>query len=70
MDNKIEYALANYFNIATRDKDGNFRDTYDVLIDASKIYWNLEENQKDLLKELILGSNCSKCRFEEYMNTN
>lgn len=68
MDNKIEYALAK-FNIATRDSDGNFRDIYDVLVDASKIYWNLEENQKDLLKELILGNSCSKHRFEEYMNT-
>lgn len=68
MDNKIEYALANYFNITIRDKDGDFRDFYDVLVDASKVYCNLEENQKDLLKELLLGSNCSKCRFEDYMN--
>ena len=67
MDNKIEYALAK-LNIAVRDSDGNFRNTYDVLVDASKIYWSLEENEKDLLKEIILGNDCSKRRFEEYMN--
>lgn len=67
MDNNIEYALVNYFNIAIRNKDGNFRNIYDVLVDVSKIYCSLEENQKDLLKELILGNNC-KYRFEEYMN--
>lgn len=65
---KIEYTLAHDFNIATRNEDGSFRNICDVLEDASKIYWNLEEHQKDLLKEVILGSHCSKHRFEEYMN--
>ena len=67
MDNKIECTLAK-FNIATRDNNGNFRNIYDVLVDASKIYCDLEENEKDLLKEIIAGSGCSKHRFEEYMN--
>lgn len=65
---KIEYALSHDFNIATRNEDGSFRNICDVLEDASKIYWDLEGHKKDLLKELIFGNRCSKCRFEEYMD--
>lgn len=64
---KIELILEK-FNIKTRNTDGSFRNICDVLTDVSKIYWDLEENQRNLLRELILGSHCSKHRFEEYMN--
>lgn len=52
---KIEYTLAHDFNIATRNEDDSFRNICDVLEDVTKIYWNLEEHKKDLLKEVILG---------------
>ena len=40
----------------------------EVLDDASKIYWNLNDSRKDVLRELIFGGHCSKNRFEEYMS--
>ena len=40
----------------------------EVLDDASKVYWNLNDSRKDALRELIFGGLCSKNRFEEYMS--
>lgn len=65
--NKIEKSLLEYFNIRTRDKNGNFRDLYDIVKDAQKIYPKLNKNDKNLLKDLFLGRDASKYRFEEYM---
>lgn len=62
----IEECLLEKFNINTRN-NGKLRDFYDVLKDVSKIYTNLNENNKTLIKNLILGENASKYRFEEYM---
>ena len=56
------------FGIQTRNSDGTFRTLYDVLSDASKVYWNLNERQRKVLRELIFGEYCSKNRFEEYMS--
>lgn len=62
----IEECLLEKFNINTRN-NGKLRDFYDVLKDVSKIYINLNEDGKTLIKNLILGENASRDRFEEYM---
>lgn len=62
----IEECLLEKFNINTRN-NGKPRDFYDVLKDISKIYTNLNEDGKTLIKNLILGKNASRDRFEEYM---
>ena len=65
---RIEDIIAHDFGIQTRNSDGTFRALCEVLDDASKIYWNLNEARRDVLRELIFGGHCSKNRFEEYMN--
>ena len=65
---RIEDVIAHGFGIQTRNSDGTFRTVCEVLDDASKIYWNLNDSRKDVLRELIFGGHCSKNRFEEYMN--
>ena len=65
---RIEDTLTYDFGIQTRNSDGTFRTLYDVLNDASKVYWNLNERQRKVLRELIFGGYCSKNRFEEYMS--
>lgn len=64
----IEDIIAHDFGIQTRNSDGTFRAMYEVLDDASKVYWNLDDTRKKVLRELIFGRHCSKNRFEEYMN--
>lgn len=65
---RIEDILASDFGIYVRNSDGTFRPLCDVLDDVSKVYWSLDEQKKDLLRELIFGGHCSKNRFHEYMN--
>ena len=65
---RIEDIIAHDFGIQTRNSDGTFRALCEVLDDASKIYWNLNEARRDVLRELIFGGHCSKNRFEEYMS--
>lgn len=62
----IEKCLLEKFNINTRN-NGKLRDFYDVLKDILKIYTNLNEDDKTLIKNLILGENASRDRFEQYM---
>lgn len=62
----IEKCLLEKFNINTRN-NGKLRDFYDILKDVSKIYTNLNEDGKTLIKNLILGENASRDRFEEYI---
>lgn len=62
----IEKCLLEKFNINTRN-NGKLRDFYDILKDISKIYTNLNEDDKTLIKNLILGENASRDRFEQYM---
>ena len=64
----IENVLTYDFGIQTRNSDGTFRTICEVLDDASKVYWNLNDSRKDVLRELIFGGHCSKNRFEEYMS--
>ena len=40
----------------------------EVLEDASKVYCNLDDTRKKVLRELIFGGHYSKNRFEEYMS--
>lgn len=63
----IESILYNDFGIKVRDDNNEYRNIYDVLEDASKIYWTLDDDAKDNLRKLIYGSHCSKWRFESYM---
>ena len=63
---RIEDTLTYDFGIQTRNSDGTFRTLYDVLNDASKVYWNLDNTRKNVLRELIFGGHCSKNKFEEY----
>ena len=65
---EIEDTLTYDFGIQTRNSDGTFRTMYEVLDDTSKVYWNLDDTRKKVLRELIFGGHCSKNRFEEYMN--
>ena len=64
----IEDTLTYDFGIQTRNSDGTFRTMCEVLDDASKVYCNLDDIRKKVLRELIFGEHCSKNRFEEYMN--
>ena len=64
----IEDTLTYDFGIQTRNSDGTFRTICEVLDDVSKVYWNLEDTRKKVLRELIFGGYCSKNRFEEYMS--
>ena len=57
---RIEDIIAHDFGIQTRNSDGTFRALCEVLDDASKIYWNLNEVRRDVLRELIFGGHCSK----------
>ena len=65
---RIEDILTCDFGIQTRNNDGTFRTLYDVLNDASKVYWSLNERQRKILRELVFGGYCNKNRFEEYMS--
>lgn len=65
---RIEDVLIYDFGIQTRNSDGSFRTLCEVLDDASKIYCNLDDTRKKVLRELIFGGHCSKNRFEEYMS--
>lgn len=62
----IEKCLLEKFNINIRN-NGKLRDFYDILKDISKIYINLNEDDKTLIKNLILGEHASRDRFEQYM---
>ena len=64
----IEDVLTYDFGIQTRNSDGTFRTMYEVLDDVSKVYWNLDDTRKKVLRELIFGEYCSENRFEEYMS--
>ena len=64
----IEDTLTYDFGIQTRNSDGTFRTMCEVLDDASKVYWNLDDTRKKVLRELIFGGYCSENRFEEYMS--
>ena len=65
---RIEDTLTYDFGIQTRNSDGTFRTMCEVLDDASKVYCNLDDTRKNVLRELIFGGHCSKNRFEEYMS--
>ena len=65
---RMEDISAHELSIQTRNSDGTFRTMCKVLGDASKVYWNLDDTRKKVLRELIFGRYCSKNRFEEYMS--
>ena len=65
---RVEDTLTYDFGIQTRNSDGTFRTMCEVLDDASKVYCNLDDTRKKVLRELIFGGYCSKDRFEEYMS--
>lgn len=65
MDN-IESTLYT-FGIEIKNDDGSYRCLYDVLKDASKIYEELNNDKRKLLKETIMGTYCSEHRFNQYM---
>ena len=58
----IEDVLTYDFGIQTRNSDGTFRTMCEILDDASKVYWNLDDTRKKVLRELIFGGHCSKNR--------
>lgn len=63
----IESILYNDFGIKVRDDNNEYRNIYDVLEDASKIYWTLDDDAKNNLRKLIMDSHCNKRNFENYM---
>lgn len=63
----VESILYTDFGIKVRDDNNEYRNVYDVLEDASKIYWTLDDDVKDNLRKLIYGSHCSKETFESYI---
>ena len=59
-------ASNNYQGVSVLDDNGNLRNTYDILLDISKVYKEIQEEDKMLgernrsqaLVETIAGTNC------------
>ena len=64
---QFENFLEERFEIHVRNNDGSYRIFSDVLSDAAKIYWTLNEEMRNVLKSLLVGNSWSKKLFEEYM---
>lgn len=52
---KIQTQILNYTGVNIFDDAGNFRDTYDILLDISKVYNDLADTAKADLTEILFG---------------